>query len=140
MIGGTPADEVLPDLVATAWTTLRHRVRRARKDPTDHRLHKVRIGAKQLRYGAELAAPAIGAPATRTARRAKRLQTVLGHHQDAVAARAWLDRWSEGGPAIAAFAAGQVASDESRRRTAARRRWESRWGRLEPRSARRWLR
>ena len=140
MMAGTPAGEVLPALVATAWTRLRRRVRRARKDPSDHRLHEVRIAAKQLRYGAELAAPVNGGPATRTARRAKQLQAVLGHHQDAVAAGEWLRRWSEDGPAIAAFAAGQVTAHEANRKSAARRQWEDRWHRLERKPARAWLR
>jgi len=133
------AGDVLPLLVRQAWKRLHRRVRRARKDASDHRLHQVRIGAKQLRYGAELAAPVIGPAAARTARRAKRLQTVLGDHQDAVAARAWLERWSEAGPPIAAFAAGQVAAGEARRRMEARSRWEERWHRLGDGRARSWL-
>jgi CHAD domain-containing protein len=40
-----------------------------------------------LRYAAEAAAPALGKPADRLVKRVKRVQELLGDHQDAVVAR-----------------------------------------------------
>jgi CHAD domain-containing protein len=50
------------------------------------RLHDIRKSAKRLRYGAEAAARVPGDPATELAERAKKLQTVLGDHRDAIEA------------------------------------------------------
>jgi non-ribosomal peptide synthetase component E (peptide arylation enzyme) len=46
----------------------------------------VRIRAKRARYAAELAEAVVGKPATRFVRRARKLQDVIGEHQDAVVA------------------------------------------------------
>jgi CHAD domain-containing protein len=51
-------------------------------------LHEARKAAKRARYAAEAVAPAFGPPARRFAKRMKKLQSVLGEHQDAVIARA----------------------------------------------------
>ena len=52
----------------------------------DEDLHRARKAAKRARYTAELAAPAVGKPARRSVRRARKLQDVLGEHQDSVLA------------------------------------------------------
>ncbi|MGI8457704.1 MAG: CHAD domain-containing protein [Propionibacteriaceae bacterium] len=49
------------------------------------RLHRARKAAKRLRYTADLLAPAWPA-ARKTAKRAKKRQTLLGHHQDEIVA------------------------------------------------------
>ena len=51
-------------------------------------LHEARKAAKRARYAGEAVAPAFGAQALAFARRMKKLQSVLGGHQDAVIARA----------------------------------------------------
>ncbi|MCX4098641.1 CHAD domain-containing protein [Nocardia sp. alder85J] len=51
-------------------------------------LHEIRKGAKRLRYSAEAAARILDGPAVELADRAKKLQTVLGDHRDAVEAQA----------------------------------------------------
>jgi CHAD domain-containing protein len=51
-------------------------------------LHDIRKSAKQLRYSAEAAARVLGDPAAELAERAKKLQSVLGDHRDAVEAMA----------------------------------------------------
>lgn len=56
----------------------------------DTHLHEVRKSAKRARYAAESAAPVIGAPAARLARRMEGVQEVLGEHQDSVTARSVL--------------------------------------------------
>ncbi|TCJ93454.1 CHAD domain-containing protein [Nocardia alba] len=50
-------------------------------------LHDIRKGAKRLRYSCEAAGSVLGADATDLGSRAKRLQTVLGDHRDAVESR-----------------------------------------------------
>ncbi len=54
------------------------------------RLHEVRKAAKRARYAAETASPVLGKPARRVGKRFRRVQDVLGEHQDSVAARALL--------------------------------------------------
>lgn len=62
--------------------------RAARPGPErDTAWHDARKAAKRARYAGEGAAPVLGEPAKRFARRAKRLQQVLGERQDAVTAR-----------------------------------------------------
>ena len=130
---------MLPPLVDAEWRSLRKAVHRAARQPTDHHLHKVRIGAKRLRYAAELAVPAVGKQARITAKRAKRLQTVLGHHQDAVVAQAWLRRQAVAGPGIVGFAAGQLAAAQRRTQLEARAEWACSWHHLDHRGRRRWM-
>ena len=55
--------------------------------PTDEALHQARKAAKRARYASEAMAPGIGKKASRFAKQMKKLQSVLGDHQDAVIAR-----------------------------------------------------
>ena len=130
-VSGELARDVLPPLIRARLRKLRQAARRAEQRPSDRQLHKIRIGAKQVRYAAELLSTTGGKEARSTARRAKRLQTLLGHHQDAVVAQQWLRRRAESGPGIAGFAAGQLAADQHRRQLEARADWLSRWHRLD---------
>jgi CHAD domain-containing protein len=67
-------------------------MRRARRAPAgparDVALHEVRKAAKRARYAAEAAEPVYGKQARRFAKRMKKMQSVLGDHQDSVTARA----------------------------------------------------
>jgi CHAD domain-containing protein len=54
--------------------------------PSDDDLHHVRIRAKHARYSAELAATAEGEPFERLADSLRKVQDVVGEHQDAVVA------------------------------------------------------
>ncbi|HJQ00479.1 MAG TPA: CYTH and CHAD domain-containing protein [Jatrophihabitans sp.] len=69
-----------------ARSTLKRRLRRAGRDGDDHRMHQARKAAKRVRYAAELAEPVLGKPARRQRKRAKKLQQLLGRHQDGVLA------------------------------------------------------
>ena len=60
----------------------------------DRALHEVRKGAKRLRYAADAAAPVGHKAASRLAAAAEEIQSLLGEHQDSVAARALLRRWA----------------------------------------------
>ncbi|KAA6221912.1 CHAD domain-containing protein [Streptomyces albofaciens JCM 4342] len=53
----------------------------------DEALHSARKAAKRVRYAAEAAGPALGGPAEKFAGRMKRVQQLLGDHQDSVLAR-----------------------------------------------------
>ncbi|MFG2000344.1 CHAD domain-containing protein [Spirillospora sp. NPDC048911] len=58
----------------------------------DAALHGTRKAAKRLRYTAKAAEPVLGKPARRISRRAKKLQDVLGAHQDRIVASEHLSR------------------------------------------------
>ena len=76
--------------------------------------------------------PALGKPARSTAAAAEALQGVLGEHQDAVVAIAWLSAHAlaTDDPALA-FTAGRLAEHESSRRERTRAAWPEIWRRLE---------
>ena len=86
-----PAADVLPAAVRRAYRKTARRMRRARRaaagPPRDAALHEVRKAAKQARYAGEAVTPAIGTKARRFTGRMKKLQSVLGDHQDTVIAR-----------------------------------------------------
>ena len=69
-----------------------------------------------MRYAAEALTPVVGKPAKRFASRAAALQTVLGEHQDAVMATAWLREQAAGTTSRAAFTAGVLAGVRPARR------------------------
>jgi len=85
------AVEVLPAAVRRTYKKTSRRMRRALRAPEGERgdvaLHRARKAAKQARYAGEAVVPAFGNVASRFARRMKKLQAVLGEHQDAVIAR-----------------------------------------------------
>lgn len=90
-VAGRRAGKVLPPAVERAHRRVRRDLRTARaagdRERRDLALHDARKAAKRVRYAAEVLAPALGKPAGRVARRAERVQAVLGEHQDAVVAR-----------------------------------------------------
>ncbi|HUC25962.1 MAG TPA: CYTH and CHAD domain-containing protein [Streptosporangiaceae bacterium] len=86
-----PARQALPAAVARSYRKTRRRMRAALKAPAgtprETALHDVRKAAKQARYAAEAVAPVLGRDAARFGSRMKKLQTVLGDHQDTVVGR-----------------------------------------------------
>lgn len=87
-------------------------------DPGEHvtRLHAVRKAAKRLRYAAETARPVTGQRVRRLGKQAKRVQSTLGHHHDAVITRATLRHLAldEASGEAAAFLLGHLDADEQR--------------------------
>jgi len=87
-----PAADVLP---AAAWRPYRQVCRRMRRawraraagQSADEALHEARKAAKRARYAGEAMTPAIGKQARRFTNQMKKIQSVLGDHQDAVIAR-----------------------------------------------------
>jgi CHAD domain-containing protein len=88
---GDPARDVLPAAVRRAYRQADKRLRRARRTSPgqgrDVALHEARKSARRARYAAEAASPAIGKQASRFAKQMKKVQSVLGDHQDTVIAR-----------------------------------------------------
>ncbi len=119
------ADETVAALMHAPWVHLKNVCDGLEADSPDAALHEARIRAKRVRYAAEALAPVFGKPAHRFARRAEALQEVLGLHQDAVVALAWL-RTSDGVSDLG-FIAGTLAGIEATLREDARRRWPRRW-------------
>ncbi|MEV5479619.1 MULTISPECIES: CYTH and CHAD domain-containing protein [Streptomyces] len=91
---GRPAPEVVAGAVLKDYRRLARRTDAALAAPAgrqrDEALHGARKAAKRTRYAAEAARPALGRPAKKFAKRTKRVQQVLGDHQDSVVARATL--------------------------------------------------
>jgi CHAD domain-containing protein len=80
------ADVSLRAIAAEEYMRLQRAMLAHGPQPTDEDLHATRIQGKRARYAAELAEVAVGEQATAFIRAAKRLQDVLGEHQDAVVA------------------------------------------------------
>ncbi|HEY3905999.1 MAG TPA: CYTH and CHAD domain-containing protein [Streptosporangiaceae bacterium] len=88
---GRPAAAVLPAAVRRSYRRADRRMDRAQRTlggpEQDAALHRARRAAKRTRFAAEAVGPAFGRPATRFARRLKKVQSTLGDHQDSVIAR-----------------------------------------------------
>jgi CHAD domain-containing protein len=85
------AGDVLPAAVRSAYRRTARRMRQARRArrglATDVALHEARKAAKRARYAGEAVAPALGSKARRFTGQMKKVQSVLGDHQDTVIAR-----------------------------------------------------
>ena len=119
------ASRVAADFVHRPWKRLIDAVASLGDDPPDTALHNVRILAKRCRYAAEAVAPVID-QAARFAAALAELQTVLGEHQDAVVAEAWLRRSAMTAPA-GALAAGELVLLQRLQRATQRARWHKKW-------------
>jgi len=137
-VGATPAIDVLGGVIKGPWARLAQRCDELGPHAPDHELHAARIGAKRVRYAAETLIPVFGKPAKRFARRAEALQQVLGSHQDAVMAIAWLREQAEGLPPGVAFLAGRLAGIEEAVRDDARAAWPDAWADLRRKRLRFW--
>jgi CHAD domain-containing protein len=88
---GRPARAVLPGAVRRTYRRTARRMRRAQRAEegtgTDVALHEARKAAKRARYAGEAVTPALGRKAGRFTKRMKKIQSVLGDHQDTVIAR-----------------------------------------------------
>ena len=125
-------------LMERPWRRLRRACERLGPESPASGLHAARIAAKRARYAAEAFAPMYGDRAATFLRRAAALQDVLGEHQDAVAAQAWLrGKVARSTPSVA-FVAGELAAEEARARAAARRAWPAAWRALAKPKARFW--
>ncbi len=130
-----PCGEVLPPLAASAARKLVRAGQRLAPDSPDGDYPRVRKLAKRSRYAAEAIAPAVGsrgAEAERYARRARRVQEVLGDLQDTTVACELIEAFASGRGADgrASFAAGRLLERQHQDARRARQRFPKTWKRL----------
>jgi len=126
------ADDTLAGLWWSQFKRTRKGFRKLGPDSGDDELHAARILVKRARYSAELAERELGRKGEKFVDAAKELQDVLGDHQDAHVAEAYVNAWAEREPA--ADAAARLLEREGERRRQARADWPSAWNALEKRA------
>jgi CHAD domain-containing protein len=114
----------LAELAAAAAKKLSKTAKKLSKAPSDDELHTLRKACKRARYAAELSEN------DRFVRRAKRLQDVLGEHQDAVVAEERLRAHAAAAPPAQAVVAGRLIERQAARRALAREAWPKAWRNL----------
>lgn len=135
-IDETPsADRDLVADVRKPYRRLAKAVRALPADPPDDDLHALRIHGKKLRYNAELARSSAkkkqAAKLAALVKATRKLQTVLGDHQDAVVATDRVRALLPTADAELGFVAGRIAEHELRKRTEARAAWPAVWARIQ---------
>jgi CHAD domain-containing protein len=137
---GERARDELPRVVRKPWRGLRRAVDDLPDVPSDDALHQVRIRAKRCRYAAEAAEAVFGKPARKFAEGAERIQDLLGEHQDAVVAGAWLAKAAPECAPTVAYAVGMLAQVERQTAWACRDAFPDAWRAASRRKLRAWLR
>lgn len=127
----------LPEAAAAQWKKARRAVKRLPTRPTADELHEVRVKVKHARYAAELAAGAMGRPAERFVEQAKRIQDILGEHQDAVVIEEYLHDVIDGREGAHALEQ-QLIGRQRKRRKKMRAAFDRRWPKLERRGRKAW--
>jgi len=138
-----PIAAVAPDLIRRLAKRVRKDGRALSKMSEDAALHALRIRCKRFRYACEFFAELYGKPAATFILRVKKLQTLLGEHQDAVVAQGMLDEFArtvrapraEGRSLALAF--GQLIAHEIRRAARTRRRFFFAWKKFDRKKTRR---
>jgi CHAD domain-containing protein len=128
----------LRQIAAKEFRALRREVRGLGEQPADEQLHEVRKTVKHARYAAELAELARGRKATRFVSAAKRVQDVLGEHQDAHVAEQAMRDLAEIAQPRAAAAAVLVIARQRARRAQRRAEFPDAWRTLEKRGSAAW--
>ncbi|MBO0855288.1 MAG: CHAD domain-containing protein, partial [Nocardia sp.] len=93
-----PAQKVFSAAIRTDLRRLDRLVRAEPEAPEAERielLHEIRKAAKRLRYCTEVARGVLDGPAAELSRRAKKIQSVLGDHRDAIEAKATISAQAE---------------------------------------------
>ena len=114
-------------------------VRALGDEPAPEDLHRIWILAKRARYAAEAAAPVVGRKAAAFAAALADLQTVLGDHQDAMVAEAWLRSAAEGADPALSLAAGELIALQLAEAAACRTQWRRAWEKASAKKLRSWL-
>jgi CHAD domain-containing protein len=120
----TGAEITLTALARSELKRVRKAVHTLSEPPLDDELHDLRKLGKRARYAFELARDRDVADC------AKKLQDVLGEHQDSTVAEARLRALGAVGPSDQAVVAGRLLERERLRQAAARADWPSAWRRL----------
>jgi CHAD domain-containing protein len=140
-----PCRSALPPLVRKAWKRLKREGRALEPDSPDEAFHEVRKRAKRARYAAEAVQNALDPgpadDARRFAKRARRVQDILGAHQDAVVAAYELRKAAEARPQLGPFnfAAGRLLEREERTAASSRDEFFDIWWKLDRKKVVRWL-
>ena len=128
-----PAGRVLPGAARRTYRRTRRRMRQAGHTPPGRprelAYHEARKAAKRARYAGEAVSPVLGRGARRFTRQMKKIQSVLGDHQDAVVARG-VDRELGIGAHLAgenAFSYGLLYEQEDQRATRLRAQAQRTW-------------
>jgi CHAD domain-containing protein len=127
--GDARARPTVRKLVRKDWRRVSRAVKELAADPDDAALHEIRKRAKRARYGAELAAAALGDDTDELAERLADVQDVLGDLQDSVVADERLTALVRSGrvEGMTAFAAGKLACAIGNMGSDARERWPAVW-------------
>jgi CHAD domain-containing protein len=137
-----PFVHVAPDLVTKQMAKLLKRGRRLERSSPDEAFHALRIHCKRMRYLCEFFADVYGKPARKFAKRVKKLQNILGRHQDLVVAQRMLRdfAWSARAPRSELrslyLALGKHMADQSRRVQEVRRAFFPAWRKFDRKSVR----
>ncbi|MDT7043184.1 CYTH and CHAD domain-containing protein [Candidatus Nitronereus thalassa] len=124
----------LKEIARKEFNKLRRMVRQLKSNPSDQELHRVRIRTKRARYAAELAQRTMEKAVSRYIKQSKRLQGVLGDHQDAIIAEKQLRELLPGIRSYkSAFVMGQVVARLHSRRQQARAAFPQEWEKLKKR-------
>ena len=115
----------LDELAEKAFGKVDKAVRKLPGEPADEELHAVRKKGKRARYAGELAGQ------KKPVKRAKKLQDVLGEHQDAVVAAERLRGLAVEARPEEALAAGRLVEVEETHRAEARAAWPKAWKKLQ---------
>jgi len=141
-----PAGRVLPAAARRTYRRTRRRMRQAGHTspgrPQEGAYHEARKAAKRARYAGEAVSPAFGKQARRFTKQMKKVQTVLGDHQDAVVARG-VDRELGISAHLAgenAFTYGLLYDQEDQRAARLRAQTQRTWKRTPPPRFRHWAR
>lgn len=135
------------ELVRRPWKALSEGAGILGADSADQELHDLRIRAKRCRYAVEAVSEVVGKPAIRFAREVAGLQSVLGDHQDAVIAEAWLREALAAGAITdaagdtvgTAMAVGQLVLVQRIEAAERRAQWSGAWDRARRKSLRKWI-
>src|SRR5262249_38030179 len=125
-VSSVPLDRI----ARKAYRRLLRAVERLGPEPDDNALHRLRIKLKRARYAAELSA-AVAGKEDRFFARARKLQALLGEHQDAVVAERRLRELAVvDDSTAAAFVAGRLAERQNERRVRVAKRLPKAWKRV----------
>jgi CHAD domain-containing protein len=133
------ADLSLPKIAGRQFKKLRKAVKALPAEPSDEELHAVRIKVKRARYAAELAEKDLGRPAERFVGKAKKIQDILGEHQDAVVAESRIRSCLRGVRSrLATDLRDRLIKHQRARRRQARSAFWKKWPKLKRRGQKAW--
>lgn len=137
---------VLTDRVRHDWKRLERRVRSLDDSSDAHdragRIHDVRKAAKRVRYAAEPLVAQYGKPAKRFVKATKRMQSVLGDHQDSIVTQTELRKLADSAAADDddAFTFGALHAREDLNQEMTQVRIQEAWVKASKKKRRSWLR